>query len=107
MLQDGDEHGIGATRAIRILPGVELIERVTDGTWPSSFRYRVDNPGWTTFPVRWHRGEVAFGPDVEGTVELTWSVRFEPLPGARLPATWLTRGVIGRYLDALARRLAP
>jgi hypothetical protein len=44
---------------------------------------------------------------VEGTVELTWSVRFEPLPGARLPATWLTRGVIGRYLDALARRLAP
>jgi hypothetical protein len=103
MLADGDQHGIGATRAIRTGPGVDLIERVTDGRWPEAFRYRVDNPGWRTYPARWHRGEVSFAPDGSGGVELTWSVAVEPLPGMRLPVRWMTRLVIGRYLAELER----
>jgi hypothetical protein len=105
MTDDGDAHGIGATRAIRILPGVELVERITAGRWPSTFAYQVVNPGWTTFPARWHQGTVALDPTPAGGTEVQWSVTFEPLPGARLLASWLTRAVIGRYLKVLQRVL--
>ena len=105
MLDDGDAHGIGATRAIRLLPGVELVERITAGRWPSTFDYQVVNPGWTTYPVRWHRGEVSLDPDPDGGTALSWSVAFDPLPGARLPASWMTRAVIGRYLTVLEHAL--
>jgi len=101
MLDDGDADGIGATRAIRILPGVELVERISAGRWPSTFDYQVVNPGWTTYPVRWHRGVVTLDADPAGGVALTWSVTFEPLPGAGLLVRWMTRGVIGRYLMVL------
>lgn len=102
----GNDHGVGFTRRIRTGVGPDLVERIDDGDWPTAFTYRVVNPGWRTFPVRWHRGEVRLTPEESGVTgpitTVTWTVRFEPLPAARLPATLLTLAVIARYLRVLA-----
>lgn len=97
----GDENGIGCTRRFSTVPGTHLVERIEDGQPPHAFTYRVVNPGWRTFPVRWHRGNVTLAPNDLGGTDLDWIVTFEPLPLARWFTVGFTHIVIGGYLRYL------
>lgn len=111
----GNEDGIGCTRRIDVGLGAFLLERIESGEAPTWLQYRVVNPSWRTYPVRWHRGDIRFDPAVadrdaapggDDATIVRWHVSAEPLPGAGPLIRWLTRSVMSRYLAELERASA-
>jgi hypothetical protein len=103
IVDPGDEHGVGCLRMIAVPGAHPLRELIEEGTFPRRLTYRVLDPGWPSYPVRWHRGTITFDPRPNNGTCVTWTVTFDPLVVGRWPATWLTQAVMRRYAARLVR----
>ena len=83
----------GERERLQLPPGLrERVVAVDD----ASVTYRVDNPGWGTYPVSHHRGRVSFTQAQAGGegVRLRWLVAVRPLPGAAPLVKGFTRTIV-------------
>jgi uncharacterized protein YndB with AHSA1/START domain len=87
-----DRNGVGCVRAFESAFGLQ--EEVIEFDPPRHMAYRVVRGG---FPIKDHRGEVAFEPHPRGT-RVVWSVRM----GSRIP---FTERALGRFLRTMFRTL--
>lgn len=79
--QTGDlQSGDGLLRRI---PPIGIEEKIVAASYPKLVEYKVMNPGWTTFQVHDHKGEVRF-EEVEGEgeggkrVRISWLLSIRP-----------------------------
>ena len=81
----------GERERLQLPPGLrERVVAVDD----ASVTYRVDNPGWGTYPVSHHRGRVSFTQRGDEGVRLRWLVAVRPLPGAAPLVKGFTRTIV-------------
>ena len=81
----------GERERLQLPPGLrERVVAVDD----ASVTYRVDNPGWLTYPVSHHRGRVSFTQAGGEGVRLRWLVAVRPLPGAAPLVKGFTRTIV-------------
>lgn len=83
VLRRGDHETGKGFELIRIPPfGLReaIVDNVKGPDGTLTMVYRVMNPGWLTFPVSKHEGEIVFSPTDNGGTELVWNIHWTPLP---------------------------